>query len=71
MALIKSANGSLSDVFIQWMNIHSLATNTERFAITFWKERNHQKVETSTNSEEKPQKVLIVESFEGDTEKTQ
>ena len=27
--------------------------------------------ETSTNSEEKPHKVLIVESFEGDDEKAQ
>ena len=32
--------------------------------------KNHQKVETSTNSEEKTQKVLIVESLEGDDENT-
>ena len=38
--------------------------------LTFWKRKNHQKVETSTNSEEKTRKVLIVEYFEGDDEKT-
>ena len=33
--------------------------------------KNHPKVYTSTNSEEKSHKVLIVESFEGDDEKAQ
>ena len=50
---------------------HTLATHTERFAITFWKGENSSTGETSTNSEDKPQKVLIVASFEGDDEKAQ
>ena len=53
------------------VHTHTLATNTERFAIRFWKEKTHQKVYTSTKSEEKPQKVLIVASFDGDDEKAQ
>ena len=52
---------------------HTLATNTERFATTFsyvFKGKNQPKVSTSTNSKEKPQKVLIT-PFEGNDEKAQ
>ena len=37
----------------------------------FRREKTPQKVQTSTKTEEKPQKVLIVASFEGDDEKAQ
>ena len=35
------------------------------------REKTPQKVQTSTKTEEKPQKVLIAASFEGDDEKAQ
>ena len=70
MALKKSANESLRHVFIQWMytQTHTLATHAEpEFAITLWKEKNSSKgLNFSTKSEEKPQKALIVASFEED-----
>ena len=46
---------------------HNLATHIDRFAITFWKGKTPQK----EKSEEKPQMVLIVASFQGDDEKAQ
>ena len=46
-------------------------TRTQATNTAIWKGKNHPKVYSSTNSEEKPQKVLIVESFEGDDEKAQ
>ena len=40
MTLLKSANDSLREIFIQWVHTntvtHTPATNTQRFAITFW-----------------------------------
>ena len=60
------------DVWSLFTHIYSVATDrAERFAITSWKGKSHQKVWTSTKSEEKPQKVLIVEPFEEDDEKAQ
>ena len=42
--LKKSADDSLRDVFIYWKYTDTVATHTERFAITFWKGKTHQKV---------------------------
>ena len=70
MALIKSDNDSLREVFIQWMYTitHTLSTHKHRdLQSRFGREKTH----TSTNSEEKPQKVLIAASFEGHDEKAQ
>jgi len=39
--------------------------------VIFWGEKTHQKVSTSTKSEENLQKVLIVALFKGDNEKAQ
>ena len=48
---------------------HTL-THRERFAITFWKEKNSSKgLNFNKKVKKKPQKVLIVVSFEGDDEK--
>ena len=49
---------------------HSSHKHTE-FAITFWKGKKSSKALTSTHNEEKPHKVLIVESFEADGENAQ
>ena len=49
------------------MDVH----NTHRdLQSRFGREKTHQNFKTSTESEEKPQKVLIVASFEGDDEKS-
>ena len=47
------------------------ATNSKRFAFTFWKRKNSSKGLNLTKSEEHPQKLLIVASFEEDDEKAQ
>ena len=54
MALIKSVNDSLKNVFDQWMHTHTLRLQTQRDLQSRFG---------------KPQKVLIVASFEGDNEK--
>ena len=55
MALIKSDNDSLREVFIQWMytNTHTLATHKHRDLQSRF---GREKTDTSTNSEEKPLK---------------
>ena len=51
---------------------HTLATRTQRFAITFWKGKNTWKsLKFNKKSEERSQKVLTVASLEGDDEKAQ
>ena len=51
---------------------YSVATDRKRFAITSWKEKKSSKgLYFNKKSEEKLQKILIVESFEGDDEKAQ
>ena len=49
---------------------HTPATNTQ-ICNHVLEGRNHLQVYTSTNREEKPHKVLIIESFEGNNEKVQ
>ena len=46
MVLIKSANDSLREIFIQlvYTHTHTPATNTQRFAIRFWKGKKNPKV---------------------------
>ena len=52
-----------------YTHTHTL-THRERFAITFWKEKNSSKgLNFNKKVKKKPQKVLIVASFEGDDEK--
>ena len=53
------------------MYTHTLATNTERFVITFWREKIIHRFKLQQMVKKKTQQVLIAESFEGDDEKTQ
>ena len=63
---------SLTEIFIQWVYTNTLQPQTLRNAIMFWKGKIIYKFTLQQiNSEEKPHKVLIVESFEGDNEKAQ
>ena len=71
VALIKSANDTLRDAFIQSMYTHTHSSHKHRDICNHVLEgKNSPKGFTSTNSEEKPQKVLIT-PFEGDDEKAQ
>ena len=51
---------------------HTLATSQRDLPqSSYGREKTHQKVSSSTKSEEKPQKVHIVASTEGDDERAQ
>ena len=74
MTLLKSANDSLSEIFIRWVHTntvtHTPATNIE-ICNHVLEGKKSSKALTSTHNEEKPHKVLIVESFEADGENAQ
>ena len=74
--MIKSADDSLKEIFIQWVyrhtHAHTLVTDTERFAITFWKGKKSSKGLNFNKMWRKTlQGVLIVESFAEDDKKAQ
>ena len=66
----KSANDSLRGVFIQWMythtHTHTSYTHTEIFLEG---EKLIKRFKLQQKVKKKPQKVLIIASFEGDDEK--
>ena len=67
MTLLKSANDSKRDVINQWMYTHThtltLATNTERFAITFWKGKIHQRFKLQQIVKKKPKRYSSLNFF--------
>ena len=61
-----------TSLFNGWTHTHTLATSQRDLPqSSFDREKTHQKVSTSTKSDEKPQKVHIVASTEGDNERAQ
>ena len=65
MALIKSANDSLREIFIQWVYTHALQPQTHRdLQSRFGREKIIQRFKRKTY------RVLIVESSKGDDEKS-
>ena len=74
MVLIKTANDSLREIFIQRVRVyaHTLQSHTHRdLQSHFGREQSSKGLNVNKQWSKKPHKVLIVESFEGDDKKAQ